>query len=108
MKVTIVYADRCVGVDNEFFYGIDLSGLDTTIHAVQWYGESGEIEFKEVQANGVITKAPNLRIFSLDGFEFVLPLWRAAKEAAAATQAEFIAPIPPPTAASGEIPITEI
>lgn len=99
MKLTIIADDKRVGVDNEFFEPIDLSALDPTIHAVQWYGEYGEIEFKTRFEDGVLVRPENVFITDISPYQFVWGLWQEAKEAAIRNA--------PPTPASGNIPVTE-
>jgi hypothetical protein len=91
MKLTIVVDDGAVGVDGEIFSGLILSELDPTIHAVQWYGEYGEIEFKTVFAGGTLTKPANQLITDVSPFQFAVDAWNAAK-----------------SATSGGIPVTEV
>jgi hypothetical protein len=104
MKLTIVADDGAVGIDGEFFSALDLSQLDQTIHAVQWYGEYGEAEFKTVFANGALTKPQNQLITDVTPFQFAVDAWNAKKAEidaaiAAATQADpkQLAPAPPTT-----------
>ena len=84
MKVSIVPADGAVSVDGVGFGGLDLSSVNPTIHAVQWYDTYGEVEFKDVFANGEATKPQNQFITSFAEYESVLVLWQAAKDAEAA------------------------
>ena len=49
MRVTIVKVDNKVRKDGQS-HNIDLSDLDENIHAIQWYGSSGEVEY--VDASG--------------------------------------------------------
>jgi hypothetical protein len=103
MKLTIVADDQCVGVDGEFFAPLELTQLDPAIHALQWYGDYGEIEFKTVFANGAITKPQNQLIADITPFQFAVDAWNAKKAEidaaiAAAAQADHEQPAPaPPT-----------
>lgn len=103
MKLTIVADDQSVGVDGEFFSPLDLSQLNPTIHAVQWYGEYGEIEYKTVFINGALTKPQNQLITDTAPFQFAVDAWNEKKaeidaDAAAAAQADHEQPAPaPPT-----------
>jgi hypothetical protein len=81
MKLTIVADDKCVGIEGEYLAPLDLSQLDSAIHAVQWYGEYGEIEFKTVFKNGVLTKPKNQIITDVSPFQFAVDAWNAAKAA---------------------------
>lgn len=89
MKLTIVADDQCIGVDGEFFAPLDLSQLDATIHAVQWYGEYGEVEYKTRLENGVLMKPVNLLITDVTPFQFAVDAWNVAKaEAVVGVQPE--------------------
>ena len=87
MRVTIVVPDGFVAVDGRGFDKLDLTGLSENIHAVQWYGQVGEVEYA-VDALGV--KPPNVAIDSLTPFQPAIDAWAAARDAADA-------PPPPPT-----------
>ena len=88
MRVTIIPVDGFVSVDGEGFAGLDLSSIDASVHAVQWYGEAGEVEIKDV-ATGKIKE--NQEIASFSEYEFVVGLWQAAKNEAEAKLAEMLA-----------------
>lgn len=75
MRITIIPEDGRVVVDGEAYGGIDLSSIDPTIHAVQWFDTEGEIEIKDTRGRIV----ENREITSFDEFAFVIPLWEAAK-----------------------------
>lgn len=47
MKVTIIVEDSIVIIDGIVYEDIDLSSLDSDIHAIQWYDTYGEIEVKD-------------------------------------------------------------
>lgn len=86
MRITIVADDGAVGVDGEFISGLDLSSLDPTIHAVQWYGEYGEVEYKATFADGVISKPGNETITDVAPYQFVVDAWSIAKAEADAKE----------------------
>ena len=75
MRVTIIADDGKVGVDR-VFRSVDLSTLDPNIHAVQWDGATGHIEFKD--------RSPNKMIDDFSAFQPFVAAWTAA------------APPPPP------------
>ena len=75
MRATIISEKGRVVIDGESYDDIDLSSLDPSIHAIQWYDTSGEVEIKD--ARGRIIE--NREITSFDEFAFILPLWEAAK-----------------------------
>jgi len=87
MKVTIIPEDGAVSVDGIGFGNLDLSSLDPSLHAVQWYDTYGEVEFKGVFADGKTTKPENHFITSFAEYEPVLALWQAAAAAAEAAEA---------------------
>ena len=69
MRVTIIKDDGVVGVDG-VFRTVDLSTLDPTIHAVQWNGSVGYIEFSD--------EKPPLNFGSIANYQFFIDLWIAA------------------------------
>jgi hypothetical protein len=75
MRVTIIPQDGLVSIDGVGFDKLDLSSLDPTIHAVQWYDTEGEIEIKDARGRMV----ENREITSFDEFAFVIPLWENAQ-----------------------------
>lgn len=77
MRVTIIPEDGVVSIDELTYRGLDLSSMDLSIHAVQWYDTEGEIEIKDERGRMV----ENRQITSFDEFAFVIPLWEAAKAA---------------------------
>jgi len=44
--MTIIPSDSNVTIDGVSFSGINMSSIDPLIHAVQWYENTGEIEWK--------------------------------------------------------------
>ncbi len=69
MRVTIIADDGKVGVDG-VFRGVDLSTLDPNIHAVQWDGAKGHIEFKD--------RSPEQQITDISAFQSFIDAWTAA------------------------------
>jgi hypothetical protein len=98
MKLTIVADDQCVGVDGEFFAPLNLTQLDPTIHAVQWYGDYGEVEYKTRLENGVLMKPVNLLITDVTPFQFAFDAWDTAKAADVEEKAR----------TTSNIPVTEV
>lgn len=78
MRLTIVADDNAVGVDGEFFSPLDLSQLDAGIHAVQWYGEYGEVEYKTRFENGALIKPVNAVITDVTPYQFAVDAWTMA------------------------------
>jgi hypothetical protein len=63
MKITIIPADGAVYKDNVSFSELDLSCAPADVHALQWFGEKGWIEFSvdadfNKPANQNITELP--------------------------------------------------
>lgn len=77
MFVTIIPDDSLVTVDGRTFTSINMAGFEN-IHAVQWYGDRGEVEFKAV--GGV--RPANALITSLDPFNGLVQQWSALRDAA--------------------------
>lgn len=72
MKVTIVKEDGLVIVNNQACLGLDLSGLDSSFRALQWDGNSGDLE--EVFDG----KPVNTQVTSLSPYQWCVDLWQAA------------------------------
>lgn len=86
MRVTILPDDKSVSVNGEWYADLDLSFLDSTIHAVQWYDTHGEIERKDPVTKRMTS---NEEITSFDEFQPAIAAWQAKKdEVAAATAAQ--------------------
>jgi hypothetical protein len=83
MRLTIVADDKCVGIDGEYFSSLNLPLLDPTIHAVQWYGTHGEVEYKTQLQNGSLVKPANAVITDIAPYQFAVAAWNAAKAAPA-------------------------
>ena len=75
MRVIIVPDDGVVLIDGKGRV-VDCSSVDRTIHAVQWYDDHGEIEYKTF--DGV--RAPNLAITDLSLFQIVIDAWRVVPD----------------------------
>lgn len=56
MKATIIKNDAFVSVDGVAFFGLPLFGIPEDVHAVQWHGDSGWIEYVDaIKPNEKIT-----------------------------------------------------
>jgi len=84
MRVTILPDDNSVSVDGEGHSGLDLSFIDPTIHAVQWYDTYGEIERKDPTTKRM---TGNEEITSFDEFQPAIAVWQAKKDEIAAAAA---------------------
>lgn len=78
MRISIIPVDGVVSIDGETYDHLDLSFMDKNIHAVQWYGAEGEIEWKDPHPFKLLITG-NERITSMDEFQSALDLWRDAK-----------------------------
>ena len=74
-RVIIIPDDGFVSVDGVRYTSLDLSMVDASIHAVQWYGEEGEVEIRNPLTRKTVENRP---ITSLDEFKSVLDIWKAA------------------------------
>ena len=93
MRLTIVADDSSVGVDGEFVSPVNLSRLGGTIHAVQWYGSYGEVEYKPRLENNVLVKPANVVITDVSPYSFAVNAWHAAKAELALSEAAHQIPI---------------
>ena len=78
MRLTIIADDGAVGVDGKFFSPLDLPQLDTSIHAIQWYGEYGEVEYKTRLEDGALVKPANALITDVAPYQFAVDAWNTA------------------------------
>jgi uncharacterized protein YqfA (UPF0365 family) len=58
MRLTIIRDMGLIHVDGRGHDEQDMTGVPENVHAVQWYGESGEIEFVDNTPNEEITSLP--------------------------------------------------
>lgn len=79
MKLVIVADDSRICVDGLCFDGLDVSSLDASIHAVQWNGQWGEIEYKSVFQDGQVTKTKNQVITDVTPYQWAVDAWNVAK-----------------------------
>ena len=92
MRVTIIPTDGFVSVDGEGYSGLDLTFMDSDIHALQWYETEGELEIQDARGR-VIENRP---IDSLEPYQPALDAWQAAKDAAEAEAAAAAQTTEPP------------
>lgn len=74
MKVSIIPVDGAVYVDGYSFAHLDLSGIPPNVHALQWEGESGWIEFENESEfcrppNQSISELPEWATLAIEKFE---------------------------------------
>lgn len=58
MRLTIIRDMGLVHVDGNGFDELDMSDVPEDVHALQWYGSSGEIEYNDGKGNVEITELP--------------------------------------------------
>lgn len=98
MRLIIIPVDGYVSIDGVGFGGLDLSFMDASVHAVQWYDIHGELEVKDPVTGRMVA---NEVITSIAPFQPAIDAWGAAKaaeDAAQATAAAWLAAgrTPPP------------
>jgi len=76
MRVTIIPEDKWIRKDNVSAHLPEWNFNDPDIHAIQWYGDHGEIEWKNPQRNESITEDSILQpyITALEQYISSLPL----------------------------------
>lgn len=78
MRITVLNDDNALGLDGVFYSGLDFSTVPDNIHALQWNGTKGEIEFYEDDEG---EKMPNQKITELPSWVMELkPQWDAAEQ----------------------------
>jgi len=79
-RITIVREDNTVIVDGRAL-PIDCGPLAAAIHAVQWHGDKGHIEYVNPPGAPPEDFLPNAEIESLEPFQSVVNAWQAAADA---------------------------
>jgi len=72
MRVTIIVDDSHVYVEEQALK-VDLTGLDEDIHAVQWYGTVGEIEYRHDHIENV--RKANEQFIDFAPFQVFVDRW---------------------------------
>jgi hypothetical protein len=78
MRVTIIPEDGFVSIDGTGYLGLDLSFMPADVHAVQWYGDGGDVERTDFRGR-IIANEP---ISSLGPYQKAIDAWHAAREVA--------------------------
>jgi len=88
MRATIIRADNSVIIDGMQFQIGAVAMLPADVHAVQWYGSRGEIEYKFLHCEhcGTGSKKPNEAISDFSPYQPLVDAWTAAKAAYDAEQ----------------------
>lgn len=88
MRVTIITEDDAVIIDG-VHCTVDCSSLASDIHAIQWYGDFGEVEFKTISQvrqqddeTRIIeyNRKPNKPIHDKSMFKVITDLWKIERE----------------------------
>lgn len=88
-KVTVINDDNSLALDGVTYSGLDFTNVPDEIHALQWNGVKGEIEFYP-DDEGV--KPPNQKINKIpEWVESLVLLWDVAKKEDERKKAEFAA-----------------
>lgn len=85
MKLTIIPHTGTVNIDGVSYAEIDLSFMDSTIHAVQWKETQGEIERFDPISEKIVANEP---ITDIAPFQQAIDLWNARDAEYKAQQAE--------------------
>ncbi|EGY24603.1 hypothetical protein DA2_3219 [Desulfovibrio sp. A2] len=72
MRLTIIRDDNVVIVDGRAL-AVDLAGLPDNLHAVQWDGQAGHVEFND--------GTPNEKLEDISAWQSVVDAWGAARQA---------------------------
>lgn len=91
MRVTLIADDSHVYVEEQALK-VDLTGLDEDVHAVQWYGSVGEIEYKYNAIEN--TRRPNERFTEFAQFQVFVDRWMIEAQKADPVP---VTPAPPTT-----------
>ena len=85
-KLTIVPIDGLVSIDGQGYTKLSMTDVPEDIHALQWYGKGGEIEFI---ADDYGETKPYIRINKLPKWiEKSISVWETAKEDTEKLEAE--------------------
>ena len=76
MRLTIIPTDGVAILDKEVYRNLDLSFIDNTINAVQWYETHGEVEYKDPITGRMLENRP---ITDISEFSEVIELLNEAK-----------------------------
>lgn len=90
-RITIIPSDTYCSIDSVGYKDVDMSSINSNIHAVQWFGDNGWVEFNETPQG----KLENKPITDIEQFKFVLDSWNEINYSKLHPVPE---PIVPPTA----------
>jgi hypothetical protein len=77
MRLTVIYDDKFIKIDGKgMFFADNWPFEETDIHAVQWYDDHGELEYKTAIPNKELTKKSQIKKY-LDFFNEEYAKWEA-------------------------------
>ena len=85
MRLTIIKTDKTVCKDGFCITNLEWQGTPENIHAFQWYGTVGSIEFNTGAPNEEVTEMPEWAVNAVDAFD-----------------AAYTPPVPPPVPTPAE------
>lgn len=85
MRVSIITRDKTVVVNGIAISGISMDTLPSNVHAIQWYGDVGEVEIADPQSGKMVGNEP---VSSVSYFQSVLDIWNTKKAEIDAAAAE--------------------
>lgn len=75
MRVTVIYDDKFIKVDNKgMFYTDNWPFKEKDIHAIQWYDDHGELEYRTREPNKEITDQSEIQKY-IDFFQVEYAKW---------------------------------
>jgi hypothetical protein len=79
-RYSIIRSDNAVVVDGEYYH-VNCSLLPANVHAIQWDGTKGHVEFVDEDQNDG-KRDPNLMITDFAPYASLIEAWQEAKNAA--------------------------
>lgn len=77
MRLTVIYDDKFIKVDNKgMFFNDNWPFDETDIHAIQWYDDHGELEYRTPIPNKELTKKSQVKKY-IDFFTVEYEKWQA-------------------------------
>ena len=87
-RVTIIPVDNFCSIEGTGYIDIDMVGVPADVHAIQWYGNHGEVEIKDTLTGKLVR---NEFITDLSAYQSVLASYWATRTAAEESQAAAVA-----------------
>lgn len=78
-RIVIIPSDTFCAVDGVGYEKVNMASVSPDVHAVQWFGGSGWIEYRETETG---SKPENQEITSMEPYQGVLDSWAEINEAA--------------------------